>query len=59
VAIGDIGNEVHGVTAMPAGITVPPDGVVRTPLMEVFVRRGGRWCVQAYHDVDLEPPGRP
>ena len=55
VAIVDIDNEVHGVTKMPAGITVPPDGILRTQLMEVFVRREGRWWIEAYHNVDLKP----
>lgn len=54
VAIVDIDNEVRGVTAMPAGIMVPADGVVRTQLMEVFVRRDGRWWVEAYHNVDVK-----
>jgi uncharacterized protein (TIGR02246 family) len=55
VAIVDIDNEVRGVKAMPAGIAVPPDGIVRTQLMEVIVRRGGRWWIEAYHNVDLKP----
>ena len=55
VAIVDIDNEVHGVTAMPAGISVPPDGVLKTQLMEVFVRHAHRWWVEAYHNVDLKP----
>jgi uncharacterized protein (TIGR02246 family) len=55
VAIVDIDNEVHGVTVMPAGIIVPPDGIVKTQLMEVIVRREGRWWVEAYHNVDLKP----
>ncbi len=59
VAIVDIDNEVHGVKAMPAGIAVPADGVVRTQLMEVFVRRGGRWEIDAYHNVDLKPAAKP
>ena len=54
VAIVDIDNEVRGVKAMPGGIVVPPDGVVRTQLMEVFVRREGRWWVEAYHNVDVK-----
>jgi uncharacterized protein (TIGR02246 family) len=58
VAIVDIDNEVRGVTAMPAGVAVPPDGVIRTQLMEVFCRRGGRWWIEAYHNVDLKPTGR-
>lgn len=59
VAVVDIDNEVHGVKAMPPGIVVPPDGVVKTQLMEVFVRRDGQWWVEAYHNVDVKPgPGR-
>ncbi len=54
VAIVDVDNEVHGVTTMPAGIVVPPDGVVRTQLMEVFVRRNGQWWIEAYHNVDVK-----
>ncbi|HVE19273.1 MAG TPA: SgcJ/EcaC family oxidoreductase, partial [Ilumatobacteraceae bacterium] len=45
VAIVDIDGEVRGVTAMPEGITVAPDGIVRTQLMEVFVRRDDRWWI--------------
>jgi uncharacterized protein (TIGR02246 family) len=56
VAIVDIDNEVHGVKSMPSGIAVPPDGVVKTQLMEVFVRREGRWWIEAYHNVDVKPP---
>ena len=55
VAIVDIDNEVHGVKAMPAGIFVPADGVIKTQLMEVFVRRDGQWWVEAYHNVDTKP----
>lgn len=55
VAIVDIDNEVRGVKAMPAGIVVPADGVVRTQLMEIFVRRQGKWWIEAYHNVDVKP----
>ena len=54
VAIVDIDNEVHGVTAMPPGIAVPADGVLKTQLMEVFVRHADRWWIEAYHNVDLK-----
>jgi uncharacterized protein (TIGR02246 family) len=54
VAIVDIDNEVRGVKSMPAGIVVPSDGVVKTQLMEVFVRRQGRWWIEAYHNVDVK-----
>ena len=58
VATVDIDAEVHGVTAMPEGITVPPDGIVRTQLMEVFVRRDNRWWIEAYHSIDVKPAAR-
>lgn len=54
VAIVDIDNEVRGVKTMPAGITVPPDGVVKTQLMQVLVRRQQRWWIEAYHNVDVK-----
>lgn len=54
VAIVDIDNEVRGVKAMPAGIAVPPDGVIRTQLMQVLVRRGQQWWIEAFHNVDLK-----
>jgi uncharacterized protein (TIGR02246 family) len=55
VALVDIDNEVRGVKAMPGRAIVPADGVVKTQLMEVFVRREGRWWVEAYHNVDVKP----
>ena len=55
VAVVDIDNEVRGVKAMPAGIVVPPDGVVKTQLMQVFVKRNGEWWIEAYHNVDVKP----
>lgn len=58
VAIVDIDNEVRGVKAMPAGIVVPADGIIKTQLMEVFVRRDGKWWIEAYHNVDLKVGAR-
>ena len=58
VALVDIDNEVRGVTAMPGGIVVPADGVVKTQLMEVFVRRNERWWIEAYHNVDVKHTAR-
>ena len=59
VAIVDIDNEVRGVTSMPGGIVVPDDGVVKTQLMEVFVRRGSQWWIEAYHNVDVKRSAQP
>ena len=55
VALVDIDNEVSGVKAMPAGITLPADRIMRTQLLEVFVNRHGRWVIEAYHNVDTKP----
>jgi uncharacterized protein (TIGR02246 family) len=54
VAIVDIDYEVRGVAAMPAGIAVPKDGIVKTQLMEIFVRRSNAWLIEAYHNVDVK-----
>lgn len=55
VAIVDIVNEVRGVQTMPGGITLPLDGIVKTSLMEVFVRLDAKWSVEASHKVDIKP----
>jgi uncharacterized protein (TIGR02246 family) len=54
VAIVDIDNEVRGVRSLPAGLTVPTDGILRTQLMQVFVKRANQWWVDAYHNVDVK-----
>lgn len=54
VAIVDIDNELSGVKVMPSGIAVPADGILKTQLMEVLVRRAGIWVVEAYHNVDVK-----
>jgi uncharacterized protein (TIGR02246 family) len=57
VAIVDIDNELRGVRWLPGGMAVSSDGVVKTQLMEIFVRRDGRWWVEAYHNVDVKAGG--
>jgi uncharacterized protein (TIGR02246 family) len=54
VAIVDIDNEVRNVRSLPQGLAVPADGILRTQLMQIFVRRDNRWWVEAYHNVDLK-----
>jgi len=54
VALVDIDNEIRGVTAMPAGIDVPANGVIKSQLMEVFVRRNGQWWMEAFHNVAVK-----
>jgi len=40
VAIVDVNTEVRGLANMPAGVTVGRDGVLRTRLLQVFVKPG-------------------
>ena len=56
VAVVDIDNEVRGVKSLPGGLRVPADGVVKTQLMEIFVRRDRGWQMEAYHNVDVKIP---
>jgi uncharacterized protein (TIGR02246 family) len=56
VALVDIDNEVRGVKTLPSGIALPPDGVVKSQLLQVFVRRDGEWWIEAFHNVDLKTP---
>jgi hypothetical protein len=55
VAIVDVLTEVSGVTKAPFGSAPPPDGVLRTRLLQVLVRRDGAWWIEAYHNVDVKP----
>lgn len=54
VAIVDVHTEVRGLANMPAGVTVGRDGVLRTRLLQVFVKRNGEWWIEAYHNVEVK-----
>jgi len=54
VALVDIDNEIRGVKAMPAGVEVPASGVIKSQLLEVFVRRDGQWWMEAFHNVAVK-----
>jgi uncharacterized protein (TIGR02246 family) len=56
VVVVDIDNEIHGLKATPTGATLSADGVSRTRLMEVFVRRDGRWLMEAFYNIDIKSP---
>ncbi len=58
VAIVNIDTEVRGVKAMPPGVSLPADGVLRTRLQQVLVKRNGKWWIEAYHNVDLKPAAK-
>jgi len=53
VAIVDIDNEIHGLTATPSGAPLSGDGVSRTLLMEVFAKHEGHWLMEAFHNIDV------
>ncbi|WP_167772393.1 SgcJ/EcaC family oxidoreductase [Bradyrhizobium frederickii] len=54
VAVVDIDNEIHALKATPSGAALSTDGVSRTRLMEVFVRRDGRWLMEAFYNIDVK-----
>ena len=54
VAIVDVDTEVRGLANMPPGVTVGRDGMLRTRLLQVFVKRNGEWWIEAYHNVDVK-----
>jgi uncharacterized protein (TIGR02246 family) len=53
VAIVNSDATVTGFGRMPPGISIPPDRVLRTRLQQVLVKRGGRWWIEAYHNVAI------
>ena len=55
VAIVDSDAEVHGAKVLPSSYA-SHDGVLRTRLLEVFVRRPQGWRVAAFHNVVFNPP---
>jgi uncharacterized protein (TIGR02246 family) len=54
VAIVDIDVVVRGVHGMPPAVSVSPEGVLQTRLMQVFVARAGLWWIEAHHNVDVK-----
>jgi len=61
VAIVDADVELRDVSGTPVGISLPPDGVLRTRLLQVLVKHDGAWWIEAYHNVAVRPspPGPP
>jgi len=53
VAVVDIDTEVRGFGKMPHGLSVPAEGVLRTRLQQVLVKRGGQWWIEAYHNIAI------
>ena len=59
IALVDVDHSVENLRAMPPGVTPSPDGVLRTRLLQVFVKRGERWELLAYHNVDVKAEAAP
>ena len=55
VAAVDSDCEVHGAKVLPADYA-SEDGVLRTKLLQVFVRRAEGWRIAAFHNVVVNPP---
>ncbi len=56
VAIVDVATELSGLTGIPPGVKPGTDGRIHTRLQEVFVKNGGKWRVESYHNVDVKGP---
>ena len=54
VAIVDLNAAVSNYQVLPPGIKAPEDGVLRTSLMQVFIRTESGWRMVAYHNVDIK-----
>jgi uncharacterized protein (TIGR02246 family) len=54
IAVVDLSAEVTGYQALPSGVKAPTDGVLRTSLMQVFIRTESGWRMVAYHNVDIK-----
>lgn len=54
VAIVDVATELSALTGAPPGVKPAADGRIRTRLQEVFVKNGGEWRVESYHNVDVK-----
>jgi uncharacterized protein (TIGR02246 family) len=60
VAVVDTDNEVTNYQQLPLGVAVPRDGVLKTCLLQVLVRKNGIWWIVAYHNVAVaSQPTRP
>jgi uncharacterized protein (TIGR02246 family) len=54
VAIADLSAAVSDYQALPPEVKSPADGVLRTSLLQVFIRAESGWRVVAYHNVDIK-----
>jgi uncharacterized protein (TIGR02246 family) len=59
VAYIELGIELSGYHGMPPGIPNPPDGVMRTHMLQVLKKVDGKWRVEAFYNVNVLPAGAP
>jgi len=55
VAIADVDAEVSGYQSLPRGVQSGADGILRTQLQQVFLKKRGEWWMVAYHNTDVKP----
>lgn len=54
VAVVDIDSSLSGFAGVPPGVSHPADGILRSSLLEVFVRNSAGWWIAAFHNVDVK-----
>jgi uncharacterized protein (TIGR02246 family) len=54
VALVDVEALVTGYQRLPPGVQAP-DGILRTELQQLFVKRNGEWWIASFHNVDVKP----
>lgn len=54
IAIVDLGAALSGYQTLPPGVKESSDGVLRTSLLQVFLRTGEGWRMVVYHNVDIK-----
>ena len=54
VAIVDLATELSNLTGAPPGVRPNAAGRIVTRLQQVFVKHGGVWQVESYHNVDVK-----
>jgi len=55
VAYIELGIELSGYHGMPPGIPNPPDGVMRTRMLQVLKKVDGKWTIEAFYNVNVLP----
>jgi uncharacterized protein (TIGR02246 family) len=54
VAVVEVLTSVTGLEKLPAGTQTDDKGRLRTRLLQVMVKDGGKWKIAAYHNTDVK-----